>query len=99
MDLFFSVLALQRYGVTLEQMEVVLMLLLVFHEAMKGSGRRWPDQWAAFEALPPEPKRLAELQALPPSPARRPRTAASYRRVSPGVRVGAPHVSRTRIGK
>jgi hypothetical protein len=41
-NLFFSVLALQRYGVTLEQMEVVLMLLLVFHEAMKGSGRSWP---------------------------------------------------------
>jgi len=41
-NLFFSVLALQRYGVTLEQMEVVLMLLLVLHEAMKGSGRSWP---------------------------------------------------------
>jgi hypothetical protein len=41
-NLCFSVLALQRYGATLEQMEVVLMLLLVFHEAMKSSGRSWP---------------------------------------------------------
>jgi hypothetical protein len=41
-NLFYSVLVLQRYGVTLEQMEVALMLLLVFHEAMKGSGRSGP---------------------------------------------------------
>ncbi len=41
-NLFFSVLVLQRYGATLEQVEVVLMLLLVFHEAMKSSGRSWP---------------------------------------------------------
>lgn len=41
-NLFFSVLVLQRYGATLEQMEVVLMLLLVFHEVMKSSGRSWP---------------------------------------------------------
>ena len=40
--LFFSVLVLQRYGATLEQMEVVLNLLLVFFEAMKFSGGRWP---------------------------------------------------------
>lgn len=32
----------QRYGATLEQMEVVLNLLLVFYEAMKGSGDGWP---------------------------------------------------------
>ncbi len=31
-NLFFSVLVLQRYGVTLEQMEVVLNLLFVFYE-------------------------------------------------------------------
>jgi hypothetical protein len=37
-DLFFSVLVLQRYGATLVQIEVVLNLLLVFHEAMKNSG-------------------------------------------------------------
>jgi hypothetical protein len=41
-NLFFSVLALQRYGVTLEQMEVVLMLLLVLYESMKGRGISWP---------------------------------------------------------
>lgn len=41
-NLFFSVLVLQRYGATLEQLEVVLIVLLVFHEAMKGSGKRWP---------------------------------------------------------
>ena len=41
-NLFFSVLVLQRYGATLEQVEVVLNLLFVFHEAMKSSGRRWP---------------------------------------------------------
>jgi hypothetical protein len=41
-NLFFSVLALQRHGASLEQLEVVLNLLLVFHEAMKGSGKRWP---------------------------------------------------------
>ena len=41
-NLFFSVLVLQRYGVTLEQIEVVLNLLLVFFEAMKCSGGDWP---------------------------------------------------------
>ena len=41
-NLFFSVLVLQRYGATLEQIEVVLNLLLVFYEAMKNSGRSWP---------------------------------------------------------
>ena len=41
-NLFFSVLVLQRYGATLEQVEVVLNLLFVFHEAMKSSGRSWP---------------------------------------------------------
>lgn len=41
-NLFFSVLVLQRNGATLEQLEVVLNVLLVFHEAMKGSGKRWP---------------------------------------------------------
>ena len=40
-NLFFSVLVLQRYGATLEQMEVVLNLLLIFYEAMKTSGRAW----------------------------------------------------------
>jgi hypothetical protein len=41
-NLFFSVLVLQRYGASLEQIEVVLNLLFVFHETMKGSGRAWP---------------------------------------------------------
>jgi hypothetical protein len=41
-SLFFSVLVPQRYGATLEQIEVVLNLLLVFYEAMRGSGNDWP---------------------------------------------------------
>ena len=41
-NLFFSVLVLQRNGATLEQIEVVLNLLLVFYEAMRGSGNDWP---------------------------------------------------------
>ena len=41
-NLFASVIVLQRYGATLVQMEVVLNLLLVFHEAMKISGSTWP---------------------------------------------------------
>ena len=40
--LFYSVLVLQRYGATLEQVEVVLNLLLVFFEALKFSGGSWP---------------------------------------------------------
>ena len=42
-NLFYSVLVLQRYGATLVQMEVVLTLLLVFHEAMKISASTWPE--------------------------------------------------------
>ena len=45
-NLFASVIVLQRYGATLVQIEVVLNLLLVFHEAMKisggGSSSTWP---------------------------------------------------------
>ena len=41
-NLFYSVIVLPRYGATLVQIEVVLNLLLVFHEAMKISGRSWP---------------------------------------------------------
>ena len=41
-NLFYSVLVLQRYGATLVQIEVVLNILLVFHEAMKISGSIWP---------------------------------------------------------
>ena len=41
-NLFFSVLALQRCGATLEQMEVVLNLLFVFYSAMKMSDKVWP---------------------------------------------------------
>jgi hypothetical protein len=41
-NLLASVLVLHRYGVTFQRMEVVLDLLFVFHEAMKGSGKHWP---------------------------------------------------------
>jgi len=41
-NLFFSVLVLQRYRNTLEQMEVVLNLLFVLYSAMKISGKVWP---------------------------------------------------------
>lgn len=41
-NLLASVVVLQRYGVTLEQMEVVLNVLLVFYEAMRASGKTWP---------------------------------------------------------
>ena len=41
-NLFFSVLVLKRYGATLAQVEVVLNILLVFHEAMGISGGGWP---------------------------------------------------------
>ena len=41
-NLFFSVLVLQRYGATLDQIEMVLNLLLVLHEAMKNCGASWP---------------------------------------------------------
>ena len=41
-NLLFSVVALQRFGATLEQIEVVLNLLFVFFEAMRASGRAWP---------------------------------------------------------
>ena len=41
-NLFASVIVLQRYGATLVQMDVVLNLLLVFHEATKISASTWP---------------------------------------------------------
>jgi hypothetical protein len=41
-NLFYSVLTLQGFGATLEEMEVVLNLLLVFYCAMKMSGAVWP---------------------------------------------------------
>jgi len=41
-NLFASVIVLHRYGATHVQMDVVLNLLLVFHEAMKISGGSWP---------------------------------------------------------
>jgi hypothetical protein len=37
--LFFSVLVLQSYVATIEHMEVVLNILLIFFEAMKLSGK------------------------------------------------------------
>jgi len=41
-NLLASVVVLQRFAATLEQMELVLNLLLIFYEAMKASGKRWP---------------------------------------------------------
>lgn len=41
-NLFFSVLALQGFGATIEEMKVVLNILLVFCSAMKMSGTAWP---------------------------------------------------------
>ena len=41
-NLVFSVLVLQRYGAKLVQIEVVLNVLLVFHEVMKINGSDWP---------------------------------------------------------
>ena len=41
-NLLCAVLVLQRCGGTLVQIEVVLNLLFVFHEAMKTSGVSWP---------------------------------------------------------
>jgi len=41
-NLFYSVLVLQRYGATLVQIEVVLNILLVFHETMEISGAGFP---------------------------------------------------------
>ena len=38
----YSVLVLQRHGATRVQIEVVLNLLLVFHEALKIGGGAWP---------------------------------------------------------
>ncbi len=41
-NLLASIVVLQQYGATLEQMESVLNLLLVWYEAMQRSGRSWP---------------------------------------------------------
>jgi len=41
-NLLYSVIVLHRFGATVAQIEVVLNLLLVFHEAMRTSGRDWP---------------------------------------------------------
>lgn len=38
----YSVVVLHKLGDSLQQIEVVLELLLVFHEAMKASGKSWP---------------------------------------------------------
>ena len=40
-QLLLSVLALQRFGVTLEQLEVPLNILLVCYQCMKTCGRQW----------------------------------------------------------
>jgi hypothetical protein len=41
-NLLASIIVLKVYGATLEQMEVVLNILLVFYAAMKASGLHWP---------------------------------------------------------
>jgi hypothetical protein len=41
-NLLASIIVLKVYGATLEQMEVVLNILLVFYAAMKASGQHWP---------------------------------------------------------
>ena len=41
-NLLASIVVLKVYGATLEQMEFVLNILLVFYEAMKASGLHWP---------------------------------------------------------
>jgi hypothetical protein len=40
-NLFFSVLVLKQYQATLEQIEIVLNILLIFFAAMKLSGKTW----------------------------------------------------------
>ena len=40
-NLLYSVLALQRFGASLPQIEVVLDFLFVVYTAMKATGRRW----------------------------------------------------------
>jgi hypothetical protein len=41
-NLLYSVIVLHRFGATVAQIEVVLNVLFVFHEAMKSSGKTWP---------------------------------------------------------
>ena len=41
-NLLASIVVLKVYGASLEQMEFVLNILLVFYEAMKASGLKWP---------------------------------------------------------
>ena len=41
-NLLYSVVVLHKFGASLAQIEVVLNVLLVFHEAMKSSGKTWP---------------------------------------------------------
>lgn len=42
-NLLASIVVLKVYGATLEQMEFVLNILLVFYEAMRASGLTWPQ--------------------------------------------------------
>ena len=41
-NLLYSVIVLHRFGATVAQIEVVLNVLFVFHEAMRNSGKIWP---------------------------------------------------------
>jgi hypothetical protein len=82
-NLFFSVLALQGFGATLAQMEVVLNLLLVFYSAMQISGQVWPvisedvqdrglkrivARMRVTERLPPQRQQHATNEAIAAHP-------------------------------
>jgi hypothetical protein len=67
-NLFFSVLALQRCGATLEQMEVALNLLFVFYSAMKMSAKVWPiiSEDVQERGLKRIDARVRSIERLPP---------------------------------
>lgn len=67
-NLLASVLVQQRMGASLAQIEVLLNLLFVAHQAMKRSGRRWPLITQAIQdrCLQRLSGRLRFAQALAP---------------------------------
>ena len=67
-NILASIVVLKAYGTTLEQMEVVLNILLVFYEAMKATGLAWPvisedDQERCLKRVT---GRLRFTEGLPP---------------------------------
>ena len=67
--LLYAVLALQRYGASMAQIELVLDLLLVFDDAMRASGRTWPtisedDQERCLQRVT---GRIRFVEGLPPA--------------------------------